>query len=95
MKSCIRSYERNFREFKPATQYDVTEALAELVERGDIESNPEITQAEYSKDDTLSGDIVTSTDSVVMKKINTQELKKVMKLVDKFSKQILDGFDTK
>ena len=72
VKSCIRSYDRNFKEFKPATQYDVTEALAELVERGDIESNPEITQAEYAQDTTLSGDIVTSTNSVVMRKVNTQ-----------------------
>lgn len=92
VKSCIRSYERNFKEFKPVTNYDVTEALADIVERGDIESNPEVTMDAYTQDQSLTGDVVTSTQGQVVMKVNTQDLKRIMKLVNKFSKDILDGF---
>lgn len=90
VKSAIRSYERNFREFKPADNYDVTTALAELVERGDIESNQVVSQeilATKSEDEV--GDIVTLSGESVKVKADVQSLKKVMKMVNKFSKDIL------
>jgi hypothetical protein len=92
VKSAIRSYERNFREFKPATQYDVNDALADLVERGDIESQPEVTQNEYANDSSLPGDVVTSTDGEVILKANVTDLVRILKLVRKFSEEIKKGF---
>ena len=92
VKSAIRSYERNFREFKPATQYDVNDALADLVERGDIESQPEVTQNEYANDSSLPGDVITSTDGEVILKANVTDLVRILKLVRKFSEEIKKGF---
>jgi homoserine trans-succinylase len=92
VKSAIRSYERNFKEFKPATQYDVNDALADLVDRGDIESQPEVTQNEYANDSSLPGDVITSTDGEVILKANVTDLVRILKLVRKFSEDIKKGF---
>lgn len=90
VKSAIRSYERNFREFKPATHYDVTESLAELVERGDVISKPLVSQS-VATDDTEE-DIVTSKVEDIEVSINKARLLKVMKMVYKSTNSVLKGF---
>ena len=93
VKSAIRSYERNFKEFKPAENYEVTQALAELVERGDIESNKQVSIENLTADmnDLDMGDIVTLSGSDFKVKADIQSLKRVMKMVNKFSKEVLAG----
>lgn len=92
VKSAIRSYERNFREFKPARNYDVTEALAELVERGDIESNKVVSQEVLAtKSESEVGDIVTLSGESIRTQADVNSLKRVMKMINKFSKDILSS----
>lgn len=90
VKSAIRSYERNFKEFKPANHYDVTESLAEMVEKGDIISKPVVSQS-AATDDTEE-DTVTSTVDEIDVTVNKSRLLKVMKLVYKTTSSILKGF---
>lgn len=96
VKSAIRSYERNFREFKPARNYDVTEALAEMVERGDIESNPVVSQqvltGDPNNDLNVSGDITTSTTQDLKVDVGKADLVKVLKLVNKACGKVLKNF---
>lgn len=92
VKSAIRSYERNFREFKPADNYDVTEAFAEMVERGDIESNQTVSQEILNtKSEDEVGDIITMSGEDIKVTADVQSLKRVMKMINKFSKDILAG----
>lgn len=92
VKSAIRSYERNFREFKPVDNYDVTEAFAEMVERGDIESNQTVSQEILiTKSEDEVGDIITMSGEDIKVTANVQSLKRVMKMINKFSKDILAG----
>lgn len=95
VKSAIRSYERNFKEFKPARNYDVTEALADMVERGDINSNPVKNNKDkwlYDEETSNVSNFRTSSDNELLSQTNTKDLMRVMKLVDKFLKQVLDSF---
>ena len=92
VKSAIRSYERNFKEFKPAENYDVTEALAEMVERGDISTNPNIV---IPKEDATEGsveDTVTASKEDLNVQVNKKNFLRIMKLVNKSTSQILKGF---
>jgi hypothetical protein len=90
VKSAIRSYERNFKEFKPSNNYDVTESLADMIERGDIISRPVVPQA-IATDDT-EADTVTSSAEEVDVSINKAKLLKIMKMVYKSTNAILKGF---
>ena len=90
VKSAIRSYERNFREFKPARNYDVTDAIAAMVARGDTVGRDPVIAADAT-DDTTS-DIVTGTREDISVKVNKNMLLKVMKLVDKSIDRVLKDF---
>jgi hypothetical protein len=93
VKSSIRSYERNFKEFKPATQYDVTDALADMVERGDIVNNPTpIPKENASPTGDDDSPVVTSTQEDIDVTVNKSKLLKILKLVNKSTDRILKGF---
>ena len=98
VKSAIRSYERNFREFKPGINYDLPNTLAELVENEKIESNPIISYdrfvgAESAPEDVNKGmDIVTSSMDELRAGLNRRDLLKIMKLVNKISDRLLKNF---
>lgn len=100
VKSAIRSYERNFKDFKPAGSYDVPNTLAELVENDKIESNPIISYEEFLDkaeknaitDNDRQRDIVTSTMEELKAGLGRRDLMKIMKLVSKLSDRILKNF---
>lgn len=91
VKSSIRSYERNFKEFKPANNYDVTEALADMVDRGDISSKETLIPDSEVNGDT-EDTIVTSSRDEIKANINIKDLQRVMKLVFKSTSKLLSGF---
>ena len=93
VKSAIRSYERNFKEFKPAQHYDVTDAIADMVERGDIESAPKVIPKDTSTDDNTESDLVTGYQEDIDVKVNKKNLLRVMKLINKSTEKILKGFN--
>lgn len=96
VKSSIRSYERNFKEFKPAENYDVTEALADIVDRGDVNAAPNLIpdMNTSTPDDELGAtDVITTKKSEEIKADKIiEDLKKVLKLVNKNTTKILAGF---
>lgn len=91
VKSSIRSYERNFREFKPASSYDVTDALADMVERGDVVTNPVLVSQSVATDDT-DAPVVTSSIEEIDVRVDKNKLLKILKLVYKSTQQVLKGF---
>lgn len=96
VKSAIRSYERNFKEFKPVSSYDVPNTLAELVENEKVESNPVISYEEI-RDNTATEndrtrDILTSTLEEIKSGLGRRDLMKIMKLVSKLSDRLLKDF---
>lgn len=100
VKSAIRSYERNFKDYKTVSNYDVPNTLAELVENEKIESNPVISYEEmFNKDrmkavtdDDKQRDTVTSTLEEMRTGVGRRDLMKVMKLVSKLSDRLLKSF---
>lgn len=94
VKSSIRSYERNFKEFKPAHNYDVTEALADMVDRGDIASTSNIvpeTEVVGSEEDDSSV-VVTDNREGISSTQKLKDLQRVMKLVFKATSKISEAF---
>ena len=95
VKSVIRSYERNFNEFKPSVNYDVTEALAEMVDKGDLIGNKgnEVSLDQVSPEDDNSNVVVTSTEKEIQVSNMKDSLLRVSKLINKCSDKILKGFE--
>lgn len=91
VKSSIRSYERNFREFKPVSDYDVTDALADMVERGDVVTNPVLVSQSVANSDT-GEPVVTSSIEEIDVRVNKNKLLKILKLVYKSTQQVLKDF---
>ena len=91
VKSAIRSYKRNFKDFKESDSYDVTEALAELVEKGDI-GDVDSVNLDVATDDTV-GHIVTTSTKRLSYKVDKSKLLKVLKLSNKNIDRIMKGFE--
>lgn len=91
MKSAIRSYERNFRDFKPQENYEVTEALSNMIENGERFKNRIVPDETYDGEDT-SVYVVTSSSGEVRIQIDKQSILKVAKLSEKVVKEISDLF---
>jgi hypothetical protein len=88
LKSAIKSYERNFREYKPADNYIVTDAMADLVERGESFKELLVPEDEYDGVSTVPGYITTDSNELIELKLTRKNLLKVSKLVDKTLKPI-------
>lgn len=82
MRSAIKSYERNFKEYKPSNNYDVTEAMADLIENGERFKDRIVPENSYDGED-QSVYVVTATDNEVKLNLNKQALLRVSKLIDK------------
>ena len=82
MKSAIRSYERNFKAYKPKENYDVTNAMSEMIERGDRFRDRIVSDETYDGEDT-SVYVVTSKKDEIKLGIDKKTLLKVSKMLDK------------
>lgn len=82
IKSAIKSYERNFKDYKPKANYDVTEAMSDLIERGERFKSRIIDDASSNEEDE-STYVVTSTDKEIKLGFDKRNLLKVSKLIDK------------
>lgn len=82
LRSAVKSYERNFKEYKPRSDYEVTEAMAEMIERGDRFKDRIVSDNEYDGEDT-SVYVVTSSNDELAINVNKRTLLKVSKLVNK------------
>lgn len=90
LKSALRSYERNFKEFKPRDYYDVTEKLADMVDRGtDIKKGVVI--ASKATDDT-EADIITGTQEEIDVSKFVSDLGRAVKLLSKSLEKVLKDF---
>lgn len=87
MKSAIRSYERNFRDFKPKENYEVTEALSNMIENGERFKNRIVPDESYDGEDT-SVYVVTSSEGEVRIQIDKKSILKAAKLSEKVLKEI-------
>ena len=96
VKSAIRSYERNFKEFKPVSNYEVTEAMAELVERADPQYEARVSLDAVSAASTpYFGNADVTTDTVAdIAEIDKKAFLKVMKLSRKCFARINDCLGT-
>ena len=92
VKSAIRSYERNFKEFKPAYNYDVNDAMADLVEAGDIESSPVIPRDVALSSDDTNNNFTSDTANILKVKVDVSGITKALKLVNKVTSKIIEGF---
>lgn len=91
MKSAIRSYERNFRDFKPKENYEVTEALSNMIENGERFKNRIVPDETFDGEDT-SVYVVTSTKGELKIQIDKKSFMKVAKLSEKIMSSVLDMF---
>lgn len=82
MKSAIRSYERNFKAYKPKDNYDVTTAMSEMIERGDRFRDRIVADEKYDGEDT-SVYVVTSTQDEIKTGFDKRTLLKVSKMMSK------------
>ena len=82
IRSAISSYEKNFKAYKPKNNYDVTEAMAEMVENKDV-LKTKIVSADISTEEDDSGYITTSSTDEIRNSFNKQALLKVSKLIGK------------
>lgn len=92
LKSAIKSYEKNFREYKPENNYDVTTAMSDLIERGESFKDILVPETEYSGDGSVVGYITTDTPEMIEIKLTKQNLLKVSKLIGKTLKPIYELF---
>lgn len=92
VKSAIRSYERNFKEFKPVSNYEVTEAMAELVERADPQYEARVSLDMVSAASTpYFGNSDVTTDTVAdIAEVDKKSFLKVLKLSKKMFSRIND-----
>lgn len=91
LKSAIRSYERNFKEFKPQENYEVTEALSNMIENGERFKNRIVPDETYDGEDT-SVYVVTSTEGEIKIQVDKKAILKAAKLSEKILKSLVDMF---
>ena len=82
LKSAIRSYERNFREYKPSNNYDVTEAMSNLIENGERFKDRIVSDSDYNGEDS-SVYVVTATNDELKLNVDKRSILRVAKLIDK------------
>lgn len=88
-KSIIKSYEKNFRDYKPKNDYDVTDTMAELVERSDEENSMVV---DMNGNAVVVTDVLTASQSEIDIMNFKQNLIKVLKLLDKSLQRVRKGF---
>ena len=81
VRSAIKSYERNFKEFKPARSYDVTGEIANLVENVGVESVKLITIDKDDPNVENEDDLITLTSKEVEIRLDINSMKKAFALI--------------
>ena len=90
IKSSIKFYERNFKEFKPAAHYDgITDSMAELIEKGDGAG----TLIDNNGNEVPVSDIMTGSVQDLRIAEFKKNLLKVLKLLSKSLLKIEKGFE--
>lgn len=87
VKAVLRSYERNFREFKPNGIYDVTDAMADMVEN--IDAKPPLVDVDG---EAVELDAYTTTELEKSVADFKKNLLKVLKLLNTSLKRVNEGF---
>ena len=91
IRSVVNSYTRNFKSFKPVNDFDVTEKLADMIENGDLEKSKPVSLG-LVVDTDPDGDIITSSDGEIKATFNKKDLLKVLKLLEKTTKELVKSF---
>lgn len=92
VRSAIKSYERNFKEFKPARSYDVTGEIANLVENVGVESVKLITIDKDDPNVENEDDLITMTSKEVEIRVDIKSMKKAFALVRRSLDKVNKGF---
>lgn len=92
VRSAIKSYERNFKEFKPARSYDVTEKMASLVENIGVESVKFITIDKNDPDIENEDDMITMTSKEVEIRMDINSMKKAFSLLRRSLSKVSKSF---
>ena len=92
VRSAIKAYERNFREFKPVRSYDVTEKMADLVENVGVESVKLTPIDKNDPNEYNTTDLVTSTEKEMQINYDIQSMKKAFSLVRRSLDKVVKSF---
>ena len=92
VRSAIKAYERNFREFKPVRSYDVTERMADLVENVGVESVKLTPIDKNDPDEYNPTDLVTATEKEMKINYDIQSMKKAFNLVRRSLEKVVKSF---
>jgi hypothetical protein len=92
VRSAIKAYERNFREFKPVRSYDVTERMADLVENVGVESVKLTPIDKNDPDEYNPTDLVTATEKEMEINYDIQSMKKAFNLVRRSLGKVVKSF---
>ena len=92
VRSAIKAYERNFREFKPVRSYDVTERMVDLVENVGVESVKLTPIDRNDPNEYNPTDLVTATEKEMKINYDIQSMKKAFNLVRRSLDKVVKSF---